>query len=335
MFASRYRLIYILLLSVYSYLNIKFTEGDQLISGKPSEIILFVTISALVFLIWEGNNWVQVLVGQKFETKSIFYPLIIGFVSSIIWIVILSFSVVWVQSLFGLSTTSLSLKLALGFTFRVNLFLHCLNVIVTYHSRLRETKIAFEVAQKEGMNARYAALRRQINPHFLFNSLNVLDGLIKINPEDASLFLQRLSEVYRYLTVQEERDIITLEEELTFIKSYIYLLEVRFKNALVVKVDINEEIQKLHIVPSSLQMALENATKHNEVSKSKPLTIHITTDENYLIIKNKIQQKSSSSAPSGTGLENIRLRYEFLGNTIPEIRNDNVTFQLKLPLIKL
>lgn len=229
----------------------------------------------------------------------------------------------------------LTLKLALGFTFRINLFLNCIHVIVTYRGRLVESQVAVETAKREVVNARYDALKRQINPHFLFNSLNVLDGLIKINTDDASLFLQRLSDVYRYLTLQEDRDLIRLAEEIKFIQSYTYLLEVRFKNNLDVKIEIREEDLSSKIVPSALQMVLENAIKHNEISRNNSLHIQIISENGYLLVRNSIRLKSTSAEPSGIGLENIRLRYEFLGIVLPEISNDGKYFSVKLPLIKL
>ncbi|MFY0599966.1 MAG: histidine kinase [Cyclobacteriaceae bacterium] len=257
-----------------------------------------------------------------------------AFIISVVWISILSFIAVAIQSLFGLPFTLLSFKLSIGFTFRVNLFLHCINAIVTYHKKFSESEVAVEAARRESVNAKYDALRRQINPHFLFNSLNVLDGLIRINTDDASLFLERLSKVYRYLTLQEDRDLILLDEEVKFIESYIYLLEIRFKNNLSVNLNI-EMGSRYHLVPSSLQMVLENAIKHNVISKDNPLIVEIFTEGSYLVVTNKLQPKATESLPSGIGLANIQYRYEFIGNEIPEVIDDGKRFTVKLPLIKL
>lgn len=335
MFASKYRYLFILLLSGYSYLNIRFTEADSLVSPAIALSILLLIITIMVTLIWEGNHFTHGLTEKYFAHRSIYLPLIIGFAASILLVIIISSLSSWLQTFFGFDFTSRSLKLALGFTFRVNLFLNCINVIASYHSKLRDSQEVINVAKREGLNAKYDALKRQINPHFLFNSLNVLDGLIKINPEDASVFLQRLSEVYRYLTLQEDLDTIPLCKEITFIKSYVYLMEVRFKNILTINLSItlSRADEHIHIVPSALQLVLENALKHNEVSHENPLMINIFNDEQFIIISNKIQPKSSPTEKSGIGLANIRLRYEFISDTKPHFLNNGEMFVVKLPLV--
>lgn len=334
MFASKYRHLYILALSIYSYLNIKFTEGDELMSVSLPELLLFSMVLVLVLLVWEGSRVINLLTLPAGLNKPFYYSLIRLFLMSVAWVVILSMLSVLVQLMFGLTYSFLSFKLSLGFTFRVNLFLHCINAIVTYHSQLRVSQVAAEAAKKEGVIANYDALKRQVNPHFLFNSLNVLDSLIRINSDSASQFLERLSTVYRYLTLKEERDTVKLSEEIEFIRSYIYLMEVRFKDNLRVNLNIADDAMQLHIIPSSLQLVLENAIKHNEVSRSKPLTIQIQSEKDTIVILNDLQPKATDSPSSGIGLKNIQLRYEFLGlNNFVAFKEEN-QYKVVLPLIK-
>lgn len=335
MFASKYRYVFIFLLAGYSYLNIRFTEADLLVSPSISQVLLIFIITLLVVLIWEGNHLISRISVHRFSSSNIYSPLLAAFIISVIWVVLISAFSSWFQTLFGFEFSIRSLKLALGFTFRVNLFLHCINVISTYHLKLRASQEAMSIAKREELNARYDALKRQISPHFLFNSLNVLDSLIKIKPSDASIFLERLAEVYRYLTLQEERDTISLRSEMDFIKSYIYLMEARFKNTLRVEIIADATDESIHIVPCTLQLVLENAIKHNEISQENPLVIEIKALDDFLIVSNKIQPKSTPSDKSGIGLANIRLRYEFMSEVKPSIVNDGSTFTVKLPLIKV
>lgn len=337
MFATKYRYLFILALSGYSYLNIRFTEADSLVSPAMPLSILLLIITILVILIWEGNNLIHRITSKRFANQSIYLPLLIGFLVSIFWVLFISVFYSWFQTLFGFDFTVRSLKLALGFTFRVNLFLNCINVITTYHSKLISSQEVINQAKRDGINAKYDALKRQINPHFLFNSLNVLDGLIKIKPEDASVFLQRLSEVYRYLTLQEDRDSIPLHKEITFIRSYAYLMEARFKNTLSINLTIDSKLhdEHIHIVPSALQLALENAIKHNEISQDNPLTIVIENDDKAILVRNKIQPKSTPSEKSGVGLANIRSRYEYVSEIQPQFVNDGKMFEVQLPLIHI
>lgn len=335
MFKSSYRYLYILLLAVYSYLNIKFTEGDQLLGGKVAEIYLISLISFLVVLIWEANRFLFKI--YRFNKSRISTPryLLLAFLLSLISVFVFSgvsssFSSVFIE---GQSITT-AFKLSLGFAFRVNLFLHCINAIVFYQQQLLQSEVDMEVAQKENVLANYHALKRQISPHFLFNSLNVLDELINEDPKRASDFLTRLSRVYRYVTRNQNVDLVTLEEELDFIKSYIYLVETRFNNNLKVHIEVQTEDLKKKIVPAALQILVENTIKHNEISETRPLEVWVKSDSTYLIIFNPIQAKMSSRRESiGVGLQNITKRYEFFIDTEVIVRNDGQSFEVKLPLL--
>lgn len=336
MFRSRYRYLFILLLSVYSYINIKFTEGDQLFTEKWPEGIFVVIILSLVTLIWEGNRLIFSVIITRFKIRNTYMLLIYGFILSVAWVYLISFSSVYIQSLFGYAFTWIGLKLAIGFTFRVNLFLNCLNAIGHYHNKLREVEVAAEKHKKDLLNAQYESLRKQINPHFLFNSLNVLDSLIrKSDIPRATHFLEQLSKVYRYLTSMEQRDLVKLNKELDFIDSYRYMLETRFKNAFKIVIDINEADKQLYVVPSALQMLVENAVKHNEISQSRPMELKIRSENQVISVSNTIQQKKTAQITSKQGLINIHKRYEFLGINKFQILDDGTTFEVRIPLISL
>ena len=333
MFKSRYRFLYILLLAVYSYLNIKFTEGDQLLGGSVSEVYLIVLIGFLVLAVWESNRLLFNFYKHPLEVSTPRF-LIIGFLLSWVHVVLFSSISAGISSIFHIQQFLGALKLSLGFVFRVNLFLHCVNAIIYYQQQLQQSKLDVEIAQKTNVLANYNALKRQVSPHFLFNSLNVLDELIAQDQQLASKFLSRLSKVYRYVTRNQAEDLVSLKEEIEFIKSYIYLIEIRYRNLLIVKLNVDEMALKKMILPAALQLLIENTIKHNEVSSSKKLVVTIWSDSDYLIVENPIQPKISASKESlGVGLQNIIKRYEFFIDKKVIILNDGSVFRVKLPLL--
>lgn len=203
----------------------------------------------------------------------------------------------------------------------------------------REMRITIENArqlfglQEETNIAQFEILKSQVNPHFLFNSLNVLSSLIHIDPKKAAKFVRQLSKVYRYVLEIKDRDLITLKEELPFVESYIFLLKTRFDQNLSVNLDITNNSERKMIAPMVIQLLLENAIKHNVVSKTKPLTINITEEDGFLAISNNLQLKSSREKSSNTGLNNIRKRYEYLSSKKIEITETEEFFSVKIPLL--
>jgi two-component system LytT family sensor kinase len=199
--------------------------------------------------------------------------------------------------------------------------------------RWRISTAEMERFRKESAEARFETLRSQVNPHFLFNSLTTLSSLIYRDPEKAGIFVRELSDVYRYLLDKREMELVTLDEELTFIRAYINLISLRFEDNLNVTLDIPVNLHERMIAPITLQLLVENAVKHNVISRSKPLSVYIYADTGYIIVSNDLQRKEMLRQPSGMGLENIRKRYAFLTTREVIILNDEKTFTVKIPLI--
>lgn len=187
--------------------------------------------------------------------------------------------------------------------------------------------------KKENAEYRFELLRSQLNPHFLFNSLNTLSSLVYKNQENASLFIRKLADVYRYILDQRDKEIVSLETEINFAESYIMLMQLRFEKNLKVNLKAMEFTDKYHIAPLTLQLLIENAIKHNIVSKSKPLQIDIFTAGEYLVVKNNIQPKTYKEVSHQMGLKNINSRYAFLTDKKIEIENDDINFIVKIPLL--
>ncbi len=205
----------------------------------------------------------------------------------------------------------------------------------------REMRMTIENArqlfglQEENIISQFETLKSQVNPHFLFNSLNVLSSLIFIDQERAANFVRQLSRVYRYVLDHKDMDTISLKEELPFIESYIFLLKTRFDQNLSVDIDISAEKQNFKVAPMVIQLLVENAIKHNVISKRKPLKVILSTSDNegYLTVSNNLQLKSSTERSSSIGLTNIQKRYDYLSNKKIEILDDGEFFKVKIPLL--
>lgn len=201
-----------------------------------------------------------------------------------------------------------------------------------FYKALQETKVKEQKIIATTANAQFESLKNQIDPHFLFNSLNVLSSLIEENPENAQKFTTSLSKIYRYVLEQKDKELVAVEEELAFAKIYMQLLEMRFENSISYELpeSINEDAK---VVPLSLQLLLENCIKHNVVSSSKPLHIKISIDNNQLIVENNWQKKEVLSDGKGVGLQNIVNRYALLTERKVRIIQDEKLFKVYLPIL--
>lgn len=192
-----------------------------------------------------------------------------------------------------------------------------------------------EQVKRESLSLQYKVLQEQINPHFLFNSLNVLGSLIDIDVDKAKTFTHELSTFYRDVLHFKNQDIISLKEEIDFVKKYIYLQQIRFGEALQVDIIANEKIDG-KVIPLSLQSLVENAIKHNQMSVADPLKIVIAISDNYeLIVENNLQLKKQVEKSSQTGLDNLAGRYEYLTGKKMVITSNERYFRVSMPLIRI
>ena len=217
-------------------------------------------------------------------------------------------------------------------SFGVSAFIHARGFMIQWKNSVKQESTKQEIVAKTE-TAKFESLKNQLDPHFLFNSLNVLTSLIGENPNLAEKFTTKLSKVYRYVLEQRNKDLVPIEEELKFAKTYMELLGMRFEDA--VKFNIPDSLSNnaLKIVPLSLQLLLENAVKHNVVSSSKPLTINIYEEANYLIIENNINPKEAIGKSTKVGLQNITDRYGLITQKGVKVENNNKTFKVSLPLL--
>ena len=198
-----------------------------------------------------------------------------------------------------------------------------------------EDEVRAEQFEKDSIEARFEALRSQINPHFLFNCLNALSNLVYKDADTSARFIAQLSNVYRYLLYSQERKIVSLQEELEFIDSYLYLLKIRFGENIFISKHITTDAEKFHIAPATLQMLIENAIKHNVVSGKLPLKISIISCTGSITVSNTLQEKHVKDPSAYIGLKNIKKRYEFLSSKPVEIVKTENEFIVKVPLVQV
>lgn len=191
-----------------------------------------------------------------------------------------------------------------------------------------------EQLKHENLRARYESLKNQVNPHFLFNSLNTLTGLVEQKPALATGYIKKLSDTYRYVLEQSDKELISLKDELKFVDDYIYLLKIRFGDSLEFHSDIVVH-NLIMVIPLGLQMLIENANKHNVISDNMPLKIEIVQEEEFISVKNNIQKKQVVAPQNKPfGLENLKNRYSYLTDIPVIIEESENEFMVKLPIIK-
>ncbi|MEZ5035512.1 MAG: histidine kinase [Chitinophagaceae bacterium] len=180
------------------------------------------------------------------------------------------------------------------------------------------------------------ALKNQIDPHFIFNTLNTLSHLIEENPSKAKTFNDNLADVYRYILQNKTKDLVLLKEEIDFLKTYFALLKIRFEEAIALAIHINPQWEEQYLVPPiSLQVAVENAIKHNEFSTASPLLITIRWQHQQLVIENRLKRKKPSKTSSKIGLQNLNERYKLTIEKEITIRQQDNHFTVQLPLLKI
>ncbi len=340
LFGNTYRYLFILLLASYSYVNTAYLETFEYYGISEPKLYIWLSFLLIVAIVWEGNRLLERgFIFRQSEKKSKIHPLLILFLASILlasvtgWLVFYGMS----RLVTGQEKDLLAVegKLSTVFALRVNLFLHCLNGIIFYINRSKQKELEAEALRRSTTQAMLQAIRSQVNPHFLFNNLNVLSALVMTKNEEANEFIEAFSSVYRYILNHQEEELVPLRQELDFLEPYIFLLEKRFGKGVRIEKNIPESYTLYYIVPIALQILFENAIKHNIVSVHHPLLIQVFVDKNdHIVVRNNLQKKMPDEASTMTGLNNISKRYELtLGRQI-RIHQDQDYFEVALPLIQ-
>ena len=216
----------------------------------------------------------------------------------------------------------------------VEMVIVSLTMVANFYRQLIVLHEKANKLEESAIKAQYVALQNQLNPHFLFNNLNTLISEIEYNPGNAVVFTQRLSEVYRYILQSQQEGLVTLSSELTFLKSFIFLHQVRLGDCIFVDNKIDPSLLEKKTPSFTLQLLTENVIKHNIINSDNPMTIHLSTteDRKMLVVSNQIRLKQNV-VKSGTGLRNLSSRYKLMNNRDIIVENDSTCFTVKIPLL--
>ena len=312
------------------------TNGLYTFSELAASYLYFIVVA---FLVWEGNVRLMYYIRTVIPwSRRSYYRIIIAlFFANIVYSGLLSSLLLRLWQLAShenptgndhlLSTV---LVIIIAACFIANIYeIIFLNLEKEYNeTRVEQLNVAKAQAELE-------ALKNQIDPHFIFNSLNTLSFLITRDPLNARLFNDTLAMVYRYILSNKERDLVLLREEIEFISNYFYLLKIRFADAVSMVIEITDlSAENFLIPPISLQALVENAIKHNEFSDTKPLTIDVSISADYVIVRNVMNRRTNPQSTSKIGLSNLDNRYKLLTKRNILVENNFESFTVKLPIVR-
>ncbi|MES2543693.1 MAG: histidine kinase [Bacteroidota bacterium] len=335
------------------YIALIFTLVFSVLAGQnfniESIIISFLVSSLYSFGLGFGNGLINNLLDKKWDwleqtnlrvcfgiIATVLYtiPVVLG-IDYIIFVILQKLPaanffnerMIWVHLFY--------IILSLG----VSTFMHARSFMVNWKHASKQ-EVTHQKIIAGTASAKFESLKNQIDPHFLFNSLNVLSSLIEENPDNAQRFTTSLSKVYRYVLEQKDKELVSVEEELAFAKTYMNLLKMRFENSLFYELpQFKDEIASsiamanAKVVPLSLQLLLENTVKHNVVSEQRPLHIRIFIENDYLVVQNDFQKKEVLQDGRGVGLQNIVNRYELITKRKVQIEENEASFIVKIPIL--
>ena len=283
------------------YLNKKLSWTEQTRLRTILGIVLTVIVN---FIVVYGCNYINFVIIQKVSTPDEFFSGKYNFTN---WFMV-------------------------NFALMISAFLHAKGFMEELKKNTKKEVVEQKLIAKSA-NAQFESLKNQLDPHFLFNSLNVLTALIDENPEQAQKFTTSMSKIYRYVLEQKDKEMVKVEDEIEFAKIYCNLLKTRFEDSVDFTFDINNDDLQKFVVPLSLQLLLENCIKHNFATSSKPLNIRIFTEGKFLCIENNLQVREQLKESAGIGLANIVQRYALLTNDNVFIEKTEQTFKVKIPIL--
>ena len=287
------------------------------------------------FLIWRGCNWIHIKLRPLYRPLSnpfskiaavnfvsALYGACTGGLSSLIWLEMSRESFSWINIY----------KFIAACVAAVIIFTLVYEILFLSKEREMDTRIVDQL-DKELSQAELQALTNEMDPHFIFNSLNTLNHLIINDAKQAHLFNNRLAQVYKYFLINKNKELISLKDELEFIESYFYLLQIRHDHKLQLETPADEKSNNVLLPPCSLQILVENAIKHNEFTEDKPLLIKISVTEHYVQVSNNIKPKLYAVNSTGIGLKNLSSRYKILFKKDITVATTHENFIVKLPMI--
>ena len=321
----------VFIIGSYYFNDFKFENANEL-------LVSFIFYQLYSFVLGFSNMLFFSLLHKKENFKKWYVKTTVGVIGSGLITLIGLFLLRWFTSvIYNGNSLSFFLEHETLYAYQFGVWI-TLTVVIIFHviyyynsfqnQKLKEQKVIAGTA-----NAKFDALKSQLDPHFLFNSLNVLNSLIEENTNKAQEFTTGLSKVYRYVLEQKNKELVSLTEELAFAKTYMSLLKMRFEDSLQFESPELSLDNESKVVPLSLQLLLENAVKHNVVNSIKPLKITITEKNGELIIENNLQPKKILEQSSGFGLSNITQRYQLLTHKKVQVFKNESIFRVSIPIL--
>ncbi|MEM8565276.1 MAG: histidine kinase [Bacteroidota bacterium] len=307
------------------------------------EATMVITVSwftTVVILLWLGNQLITKQFNKyfpwlKYGTKRFYTHLAVGIIYSLI---VMNLTYVVFKVLLTADPPVYEQIIVMN-TFGLAIFIPLFSIYFSIHflNQWKESELVAEKFKKETVHAELVSLKNHLDPHFLFNNLNILSSLIDKDKGLSKDFLDKFAEVYRVILKSKDEDLISLEEELQFIESYIYLLKTRFEENIRFDVDIKSDDKFKMLPPLTIQLLVENAIKHNIISEKRPLQVSIKSlGEDVLEVTNSLFKKPDELREvGGSGLENIRKRYAYFSEVAVEVMETKDAFTVKIPLLEV
>ena len=287
---------------------------------------------------WLGHSYIYDRLDRKYSWQNhLIKRALINSLAIIVYAVFayLIVSLIMVGIIYGefpenpISWAIRSSYIAILFSFAVSILL----VTGGFFRKWKSSLLEAERLKSEMLRYKYESLQNQINPHFLFNSFNVLSDLVFENQQKAVQFIKQMSQLFRYVLDSRDKELVPISEEMDFIASFAFLLQTRFEDKLTINIDVKSEKDEL-MVPMTMQLLIENCVKHNEVSTSKPLKISVSRQNGYIEVVNNLQSINVGNDSKATGLPNIIQQYSYFTDKPIEIEKTEQNFAVRVPVIK-
>jgi two-component system LytT family sensor kinase len=313
---------------IFGQYNSDILSTQSLISIAGSlftTLVMWFGVMTIVRFLWKNYPW------EKNPLKH----LTIEVIAILTYTAIVGLFFFTVNKIWPIDRYDQDFKLSVFFTLIITFFITSLTEGYFFFMKWKETLVQSEKLAKENIRSQYETLKSQINPHFLFNNLNTLAVLIEENPKVAVDYVQKTADYYRKILNLKDKEIITIAEEIELIKTFYNLQSNRYGANLKLNINIASNQQTNLVAPLTLQMLVENAIKHNIISKDKPLTIDITSNNNNIIVTNNLQKRDLEQESNKIGLKNIIARYSFLSQKNIEVIENGDTFTVSIPILTM
>jgi len=337
MIKSNKRFIFMGIVGVLIFFILQFIMKHNVV--QHNKILDLITSIIITVFVWEGNIYIdnylnKISPWQKSVKNRIAVQLPMSVIYTVLTIFIFLFLFNKYVCQFPQKQQDEFRSIAFIIGIMTSTIILTIDISSQFFSNWKKSLIEIEKHKTETSQAQLQNLKNQINPHFLFNNLSVLSSLVYSDQDKAVDFINQLSKVYRYILEHRDSELATVESEITFINSYIFLLKIRFDKNIDFTIDIESSKRNWYTPPMSLQILIENAIKHNEISEELPLHISITTKGEQLEVKNNLQLRTNHEPSSNTGLQNIKDRYAYFTTREIEICDQNQNFSVKIPILE-